>query len=84
MNTSFGERLKSARKMAGLSLAALAEKTENMVTRQAINKYEKGLMNPSSEVLLALSHALEIKPDYFFKKPDISLSSMEFRKKAIW
>ena len=39
-------------------------------------------MNPSSEVLLALSHALEIKPDYFFKKPDISLSSMEFRKKA--
>lgn len=82
MNTSFGERLKSARKMAGLSLAGLAEKTENMVTRQAINKYEKGMMNPSSEVLLALSHALEIKPDYFFKEPDVSLSNMEFRKKS--
>jgi len=82
MNASFGKRLKSARKMAGLSLASLAERTGNMITRQAINKYEKGLMNPSSEVLLALSSALEIKPDYFFKDPNVSLLNMEFRKKS--
>ena len=82
MNASFGKRLRSARKMAGLSLAGLAERTGNMITRQAINKYEKGMMNPSSEVLLALSRALEIKPDYFFKEPDVSLSNMEFRKKS--
>jgi len=41
LHASFGERLVSARKMAGLSLAALAEKTGNLVTRQAINKYER-------------------------------------------
>lgn len=81
MSVGFGARLKSARKMAGLSLAGLADKTGNMITRQAINKYEKGMMNPGSEVLVALSQALEIKPDYFFKDPDISLSDMEFRKK---
>jgi len=38
LHASFGERLVSARKVAGLSLAALAEKTGNLVTRQAINK----------------------------------------------
>lgn len=82
MNAGFGKRLNSARKMAGLSLADLADKTGNIITRQAINKYEKGMMNPSSEVLMALSRALEIKPDYFFKDPNISLSDMEFRKKS--
>ena len=82
MNTSFGERLKSARKMAGLSLAGLAERTGNAITRQAINKYEKGMMNPSSEVLSALSNALDVKPDYFFREPNVSLSDMEFRKKS--
>jgi len=44
LHASFGERLVSARKVAGLSLAALAEKTGNLVTRQAINKYERGKM----------------------------------------
>ena len=82
MNTSFGERLKSARKMAGLSLAGLAERTGNAITRQAINKYEKGMMNPSSEVLSALSNALDVKPDYFCREPNVSLSDMEFRKKS--
>lgn len=82
MNASFGERLKSARKMAGLSLAGLAEKTGNMITRQAINKYELGKMDPSSEVLSALSRALGIKPDYFFRDPSVNLSNMKFRKKS--
>jgi len=82
MNTGFGERLNSARKMAGLSLASLADKTGNIITRQAINKYEKSMMHPSSEVLMALARALEIKPDYFFKDPKVSLLDMEFRKKS--
>jgi transcriptional regulator with XRE-family HTH domain len=82
MNASFGERLVSARKMAGLSLAALAEKTGNLVTRQSINKYEKGKMNPGSDALMALSHALGVKPDYFFRESNVALSDMEFRKKS--
>ena len=82
MNAGFGDRLKSARKMAGLSLAGLAEKTGNKVTRQALNKYEMGKMNPSSEVLTALSRALDLKPDYFFRTPKVILSNMEFRKKS--
>ena len=82
MNGGFGERLKSARKMAGLSLADLAEKTGNKVTRQALNKYEMGKMKPSSEILMALSRALDFKPGYFFRTPKVILSDMEFRKKS--
>ena len=83
MNAGFGERLLSARKVAGLSLAALAEKTGDLLTRQAINKYERGKMNPGSDALIALSRALGVKPDYFFRESNVALSGMEFRKKTL-
>jgi Zn-dependent peptidase ImmA (M78 family)/DNA-binding XRE family transcriptional regulator len=83
MSANFGERLVSARKMAGLSLAALADKTGNVVTRQAINKYEKGKMKPSSDALIALSRALGVKPDYFFRESNVSMVDMQFRKKSL-
>jgi Zn-dependent peptidase ImmA (M78 family) len=52
------------------------------VSKQAISKYEKGLINPGSEVLLALSHALEVKVDYFFRPSSFAISGLEFRKKS--
>jgi len=78
----FCNRLKSARKMAGLSMEDLAKKAGNIVTRQSISKYEKGVMNPSSDVLICLSAALEVKPEYFFRKNTIELTGMQFRKRA--
>ena len=78
----FGLRLKLARKMAGLSLQDLSDKLGNLVTKQSLNKYEEGLMNPTSEVLLALSKTLNIKPDYFLKKEIIELEGISFRKKV--
>ena len=83
MVANFGERLKSARKMAGLSMETLAQKAKSVVTKQAIGKYEKGLMNPSSNVLMELSRVLEVKPDYFLRSPKIKLSDLEFRNKSI-
>lgn len=78
----FGTRLKLARKMAGMSLQDLSDKLENMVAKQSLNKYEQGLMNPTSEVLLALSKALNVKPDYFLKKAILEIKEISFRKKA--
>ena len=78
----FGNRLKSARKMAGLSMEDLAKKAGNIVTRQSISKYEKGLMNPSSDVLICLADTLEVRPEYFFRKNTIELAGMQFRKRA--
>jgi len=77
----FGERLKSARKMAGLSMQNLADKMDNVVTKQAISKYEKNLMKPDGRILSALSKVMEVPPDYFFQAPKYRIEKIEFRKK---
>lgn len=82
MLANFGERLKSARKISGLSMAALAEKAGQTVTKQAISKYEKGQMNPGGDALVALSRALGVKSEYFFRSQKVSLAELEFRKKS--
>jgi Zn-dependent peptidase ImmA (M78 family)/DNA-binding XRE family transcriptional regulator len=75
-----GSRLKLARNAAGLSLRALAERMEGLVTAQAIGKYERDEMMPASRVLLALAKALKVTPDYLLSQRDIRLGRMEFRK----
>jgi Zn-dependent peptidase ImmA (M78 family)/DNA-binding XRE family transcriptional regulator len=79
----FGERLKSARKMKGWSLQDLADHMSNVVSKQALSKYEAGSMNPSGEVLIFLAKALDVQPDYFMRQQAIELPSVEFRKRAI-
>ncbi|NJL58252.1 MAG: helix-turn-helix domain-containing protein [Desulfobacteraceae bacterium] len=82
MINKFGERLHTARKMAGLSLEALANKAGSIVSKQAISKYEKGQINPGSDVLLALVKALGVKADYFFRTSKVSIAGIEFRKRS--
>ena len=78
----FGDRLRLARTRAGLSMAALASMVEPNVSAQAVNKYEKGDMMPSSTVLLGLSKALNVSLDYLLSSQVSALSGVEFRKKA--
>lgn len=78
----FGARLKLARRMAGMSLQDLADKVNNIITKQSLNKYETGQMNPSSEVLLVLSKVLKIKPDFFLKKTSLDFGPISFRKSS--
>ena len=80
MKENFSKRLKTARKMAGLSMQGLVDKMDNLISKQAISKYEKGLMFPNSEILVALANALDIKLDYFFRALSIELHKIEFRK----
>lgn len=79
---NFGQRLLSARKMAGLSLQDLAEKMNIDITKQALSLYEKGQTNPSSKVIISLSNALDLPVDYFFKVSDVKLENLEFRKRS--
>lgn len=81
MNT-FAERLKSARKMKGWSLQDLADAVSVSISRQSLNKYEQGAMKPTGEVLVALSKALAVKPDYFLRDTTIALPEVKFRKRA--
>lgn len=75
-----GQRIKQARSAAGLSLRTLAAQTG--VSHTAIAKYERGDALPSSEVLLALSQALGVRVEYFFRAGGIELAGVEYRKHA--
>ena len=77
-----GERLKLARKRAGLSLRDLAHRLDDQVSAQAIGKYERGEMMPSSPVLIALSKTLGLPLGYFMSPMQAKLDGVEFRQKS--
>lgn len=66
--------------MKGYSLQDLEDALDKRVSKQALNKYEQGLMKPDSEVLLLICNALSVRPDYFTREVSISLENVEFRK----
>ena len=82
MKEVFAKRLKSARLMASLSQEQLVKKMKGIVSKNAISKYEKGEMLPNSEVLIALSKALAVKTDFFYRDFSVSIENIEFRKKT--
>ena len=53
-----------------------------MVSAQAIGKYERGEMMPSSSVAIALANALDVTTTYLLSPTVVSLESVEFRKLA--
>jgi Zn-dependent peptidase ImmA (M78 family)/DNA-binding XRE family transcriptional regulator len=77
-----GERIKLARKRAGLSLRDLADEMGGRVTAQAIGKYERNEMTPGSDVLVALSKALGVSITYLLAPQGIELGEVDFRTKA--
>ena len=77
-----GKRLKLARDAAGLSLRDLESALQKRVSAQAIGKYERDEMMPSSGVLLALSKTLKVSPEYLFSAQEVELAGIDFRKSA--
>ena len=78
-----GQRLKIARAASGLSLRELEAAIDNLVTAQAIGKYERNEDMPSSKVLSALAKALHVSEDYLLASDELVLDGVEFRKKSI-
>ncbi len=76
----FGTRLRLARKQAGLSMRALAERMDPKITAQAISKYEAGKMMPSSAVLVGLGKALDVSLDFLMSTQVEALDGLEFRR----
>src|SRR5687768_11468601 len=77
-----GQKLRLARACAGLSLRDLEGKIDNLVSAQALSKYEHDEMMPSSQVLIRLAKVLGVMEDYLLGEPEIALDGVEFRKKA--
>jgi Zn-dependent peptidase ImmA (M78 family)/DNA-binding XRE family transcriptional regulator len=73
------ERIRRARILRGLSLDDLAQKMGD-VTKQGLSKFEQGKITPNSTRLIQLANALEVKPEYFFRRDSVVLAPLEFRK----
>jgi Zn-dependent peptidase ImmA (M78 family)/transcriptional regulator with XRE-family HTH domain len=76
------DRIKLARRKAGLSLRGLSAAMGGKVTAQAIGKYERGESIPSSGVLVAMAGALGVSLSYLLDTQEIELEAVEFRTKA--
>ena len=68
--------------MAGLSLQNLADRLGNVVSKQALNKYEQGKMKPDSELVISISNELNVPVNYFYTEPAIAIQflNVDFRK----
>ena len=75
------DRIRRARILKGLSLEALAQRMGD-ISKQALNKFEKGESLPSSTRLLQLGDALGVGAEYFFRQEEVELAPLEFRKLA--
>lgn len=75
-----GNRLKRSRESRGFSLRELEAAIQGQVSAQAIGKYERNEMMPSSTVLLALAKALDVTPEYLLSEREIELAGVDFRK----
>lgn len=78
-----GRRLRLARAAAGLSLRDLEGRINDVVSAQAIGKYERDEMMPSSTVLMALASALGVTEQYLLNPADVDLVGVEFRKRKL-
>jgi Zn-dependent peptidase ImmA (M78 family)/DNA-binding XRE family transcriptional regulator len=75
-----GNRLKRARDAVGLSLRELEAAIQGQVSAQAIGKYERDEMMPSSTILLSMAKALQVSPEYLLSEREIELTGVDFRK----
>mgnify|MGYP000376045481 CR=1 FL=1 len=73
------DRIRRARLLQGMSLDGLAQRLGD-ISKQGLNKFEKGDSKPNSTRILQLAKALNVKPEYFFRSDTIELAPLEFRK----
>ena len=78
----FGDRLKLARKKAGYSLRGLSDALGGAPSAQAIGKYERDEMMPSSGVLLRIAAALGVSMEFLLSERVEELEATEFRKRS--
>ena len=72
-NTVIASRITEAREARAISMEDLAESIG--VTRQSVSKYERGIINPSPEMLQAISDALNFPLEFFYKTEQKKLAS---------
>jgi len=65
VSPELADKLKQARKQKGLTQGQRAQKTGADIQR--ISKYERGVLVPTTEIMVKLSDALDVSLDYLLK-----------------
>jgi transcriptional regulator with XRE-family HTH domain len=76
------DKLRQLRLARGLSLDDLSAAIGGIVTKQAISKYEKGMIQPQSVVLNKLAAALGVKAAYLCAEPSVRIEFIGYRKSS--
>lgn len=64
MGVFFGDRIRDARKAAGLTQRQLSDRLG--VSNTSISNWEKGLSRPDADMIQKLCHILHLEPNYFY------------------
>ena len=64
MGVFFGDRIRDARKAAGLTQRQLADRLG--VSNTSISNWEKGLSRPDADMIQKLCSYLSLQPNYFY------------------
>lgn len=74
-------KIKMARQLRCLTMDRLvARMGAHSVSKMAISKIERGLINPSQHILLAIANACMVPVDFFYND-DVRIGNLEFRFK---
>ncbi|HEU4326653.1 MAG TPA: XRE family transcriptional regulator [Roseiflexaceae bacterium] len=76
------QQLRQLRLARGLSLEALARQMGDIVTRQALSKYEQGKAQPTPVVLQRLAAALGVKAADLYREPGFQIQFIAYRKRS--
>lgn len=65
-------------------MEALANLLDGKVSKQAISKYENGVMLPSMSLIVEMAKVLNVDTDFFYREisPDLQNLEISFRKKS--
>lgn len=78
----FAQRIKQLRLARGWSLDELSEGLAGLVTKQALSKYEKGLSQPSMNVVTKVAALFGVKAAHLFAEPLVHVELVAYRKCA--
>ena len=72
MKTLFGKRMKELRLEKGLTQKQLAE--ELQITVSTVSRYERGLSERSTKLLIKCAEYFQVSTDYLFGRTDVRKS----------
>lgn len=77
-----GKRIRSLRLARGWTQQELVARMGELVTKQAISKYESGKATPSARVIRYLARALQVQPIRLLEEPQLDVQTLAFCKSS--